>query len=171
MTASQTPSLLRSKFFWVGILYFAQGFPAGVFYEIFPVHFRSEGASLTDIGFLSLLGLAWTLKFLWAPVITHYRRHRRWMFVMDALMALQMAFFASSAGVGDWVWIAVGLFTVFSATNDIAIDGYTIEMLNKDEMGFANGLRIGFYRVGLLSTGGLLMLQGQLGWSGVYAGA
>jgi PAT family beta-lactamase induction signal transducer AmpG len=63
------------------------------------------------------------------------------------------------------------MFTIFSATNDIAIDGYTIEMLNKDEMGFANGLRIGFYRVGLLSTGVLLMMQGQLGWSGVYLGA
>ncbi|MCZ6560160.1 MAG: MFS transporter [Gammaproteobacteria bacterium] len=171
MTGSPAPSLLRSKFFWVGILYFAQGFPAGVFYEIFPGHFRSEGSSLTDIGFLSLLGLAWTLKFLWAPAITHYRRHRRWMFVMDALMALQMAFFAAAAGVGEWVWIAVGMFTIFSATNDIAIDGYTIEMLNKDEMGFANGLRIGFYRVGLLSTGVLLMMQGQLGWSGVYLGA
>jgi PAT family beta-lactamase induction signal transducer AmpG len=171
MSASPAPSLLRSKFFWVGVLYFAQGFPAGIFYEIFPVHFRSEGSSLTDIGFLSLLGLAWTLKFLWAPAITHYRRHRRWMFVMDALMALQMAFFASAAGVGEWVWIAVGMFTIFSATNDIAIDGYTIEMLNKDEMGLANGLRIGFYRVGLLSTGVLLMMQGQVGWSGVYVGA
>jgi len=171
MAAFQTPSLLRSKFFWVGVLYFAQGFPAGVFYEILPVHLRSAGSSLTDIGFLSLLGLAWTLKFLWAPAITHYRRHRRWMFVMDALMALQMAFFAAAAGVGEWVWIAVGMFTIFSATNDIAIDGYTIEMLNKDEMGFANGLRIGFYRVGLLSTGVLLMMQGQLGWSGVYLGA
>ncbi|MGH8496486.1 MAG: MFS transporter [Gammaproteobacteria bacterium] len=163
--------LLRSKMFWVGILYFAQGFPAGVFYEILPVHFRTLGIDLADIGFLSLLGLAWTLKFLWAPLVSHYRHYRRWMFAMDAAMAVVMGVFAWQAGFGTWVWVAVGCFTLLSATNDIAIDGYTIEMLNKDEMGIANGLRIGFYRVGLLAAGGLLILHPWIGWPGIYLGA
>jgi len=43
------------------------------------------------------------------------------------------------------------VFTVLSATNDIAIDGYTIEMLDRDEIGLANGVRIGFSRVGMLA--------------------
>ncbi|MBA3562675.1 MAG: MFS transporter [Gammaproteobacteria bacterium] len=163
--------LLRSKMFWVGILYFAQGFPAGVFYEILPVHLRTQGVDLVDIGFLSLLGLAWTLKFLWAPAISHYRNYRRWMFAMDAAMAIVMGVFAWQAGFGTWVWIAVGCFTLLSATNDIAIDGYTIELLNKDEMGLANGLRFGFYRVGLLAAGGLLILHPWIGWPGIYLGA
>ena len=47
--------------FWVGILYFAQGFPFGLFYDVFPVHFRQLGVDLREIGFLSLLGLAWTI--------------------------------------------------------------------------------------------------------------
>ncbi|CAN5344312.1 MFS transporter [soil metagenome] len=164
-------SLLRSKMFWVGVLYFAQGFPAGIFYEILPVHFRTRGVDLADIGFLSLLGLAWTLKFLWAPAVTHYRHYRRWMFVMDVAMAIVMGVFAWQAGFGTWVWFAVGCFTLLSATNDIAIDGYTIELLNKDEMGLANGLRIGFYRVGLLAAGGLLILHPFIGWPGIYIGA
>ncbi|MBA2722626.1 MAG: MFS transporter, partial [Methylibium sp.] len=56
----------RRKLFWVALLYFSEGLPLGVFYDIFPVHFRQQGMNLADIGLLSLLGLAWTVKFLWA---------------------------------------------------------------------------------------------------------
>ena len=168
-TADQ--KLLRSKLFWVGILYFAEGFPLGMFYDVFPVHFRSQGVELWKIGFMSLLGLAWTLKFLWAPAIDHFRHHRRWMFSVDLVMAMVMAIFAWNAEFGPWVWWAIGLFTLMSATNDIAIDGYTIEMLNKRELGLANGFRIGFYRVGMLASGFVLMLADIWGWSGTYIAA
>ena len=160
--------LLRSKLFWVGILYFAEGFPLGMFYDVFPVHFRTQGVELSEIGFMSLLGLAWTLKFLWAPAIDHFRHHRRWIFGVNLTMAMVMAIFAWSAEFGPWVWWAIGLFTLMSATNDIAIDGYTIEMLNKRELGLANGFRIGFYRVGMLASGFVLMLADIWGWSGTY---
>jgi PAT family beta-lactamase induction signal transducer AmpG len=79
----QKPSILKSKLYWVGVLYFAEGFPLGVFYDVFPVHFRQQGVDLWQIGFMSLLGLAWTLKFLWAPAVDYYRRHRRWIFLCD----------------------------------------------------------------------------------------
>ncbi len=163
--------LLRSKMFWVGILYFAEGLPLGIFYDVFPVHFRQQGVELWKIGFMSLLGLAWTLKFLWAPAIDHYRHHRRWMFAVELLMALVMVAFAIHGDFGPWVWFAIGLFTLLSATNDIAIDGYTIEMLDKRELGLANGLRIGFYRVGMLAAGFILILSDYLGWSGTYLSA
>jgi PAT family beta-lactamase induction signal transducer AmpG len=167
-TQTAEQKLLRSKLFWVGILYFAEGFPLGMFYDVFPVHFRTQGVELWKIGFMSLLGLAWTLKFLWAPAVDHFRHHRRWMFAADMVMAAVMAGFAWQAGFGPWVWWAIGLFTLMSATNDIAIDGYTIEMLNKRELGLANGLRIGFYRVGMLASGFVLMLTDVWGWTGTY---
>jgi PAT family beta-lactamase induction signal transducer AmpG len=171
--STETPSaLLRSKLFWIGILYFAEGFPLGVFYDVFPVHFRQEGVDLSEIGFLSLLGLSWTLKFLWAPAIDHFRHHRRWMFAVDLLMGGIMLLFAIHAEFGNWVWIAIGVFTLLSATNDIAIDGFTIEMLSKRELGVANGMRIAFYRVGMLASGFILILTDYLGWTGTYtAGA
>ncbi len=169
--AAGRSGLLRSKMFWVGILYFAEGLPLGIFYDVFPVHFRQQGVELWKIGFMSLLGLAWTLKFLWAPAIDHYRHHRRWMFGVDLLMAAVMVVFAVHGEFGPWVWFAIGLFTLLSATNDIAIDGYTIEMLNKREMGLANGLRIGFYRVGMLAAGFILILSDFIGWSGTYLSA
>lgn len=162
------PSILKSKFFWVGILYFAQGFPFGLFYDVFPVHFRQQGVDLRAIGFLSLLGLAWTVKFLWAPAVDHYRHHRRWMFGVDLAMGATLIFLAMHLGFGPPIWFAIALFTLLSATNDIAIDGYTIEMLDKKELGFANGIRIGMARVGILAAGFILILSDVLGWPGAY---
>src|SRR5262249_26674425 len=155
-SAAQQP-LLRSKLFWVAILYFSEGFPLGVFYDIFPVWFRQQGVELSSIGIISLLGLAWTLKFLWAPAIDHYRHHRLWMAVVDILMGSVMLAFAVGTGLPLWVWMGIAVFTLLSATNDIAIDGYTIELLDRHEMGLANGVRIGFYRVGMLTAGGILI--------------
>lgn len=164
----QRGPLLRSKFFWVAVLYFAEGFPLGVFYEIFPVYFRQQGVDLRSIGALSLLGLAWTLKFLWAPAVDRYRHHRRWMAAADLAMGAVMIAFAASAGLPYWVWAAIGIFAVLSATNDIAIDAYTIELLRRDEMGRGNGLRIGFYRAGMITSGVVLMASDLLGWSGAF---
>jgi PAT family beta-lactamase induction signal transducer AmpG len=166
------PKLLRSKFFWVAVLYFSEGFPLGVFYEIFPVYFRQQGVELQSIGALSLLGLAWTLKFLWAPAVDHYRHHRLWMASVDLAMGSVMLAFAFLAGLAPWVWAAIGVFTVLSATNDIAVDGYTIELLDRGEMGLANGIRIGAYRVGMLASGTILILSDWLAWHGAFlAGA
>ncbi len=117
---------------------------------------------------LSLLGLGWTLKFLWAPAIDYYRHHRLWMFSVDLLMGALMLWFAVSAGFGLWVWIAIGALTVLSATNDIAIDGYTIEFLEKNELGLANGVRIGMYRIGVLASGFLLVASDYLQWRGAF---
>lgn len=158
----------RSKFFWVSLLYFSSGFPLGIFYDIFPVYFRQQGIELKDIGLISLLGLAWTLKFLWAPAIDHFRHHRVWMAAMDLSMGAAMLFFAVKSGFGPWVWAGIGALTLFSATNDIATDAYSIELLEKGEIGFANGLRIGFYRVGMLGAGFVLILSDYLSWKGAF---
>ncbi len=160
--------LLKSKLFWVGILYFAQGFPFGVFYDVLPVHFRQQGVDLRDIGLLSLLGLAWTVKFLWAPAVDYYRHHRRWMLAVDLAMGVCLLYLSMQAGFGPPVWVAIGLFTLLSATNDIAIDGYAVEFLDKNELGLANGMRIAMYRVGMLTAGVVLILSDTLGWPGAY---
>ncbi|WP_062195419.1 MULTISPECIES: hypothetical protein [Caldimonas] len=162
------PPVYRRKLFWVALLYFSEGLPLGVFYDIFPVHFRQQGVNLADIGLLSLLGLAWTVKFLWAPAVDWVRRHRWWVAGANFGMAAVMGLFASELGFGPWVWVAIGAFTMLSATNDIATDGYTIELLTRKEYGLANGFRIGFYRVGMLTAGVLLMVSGWFGWSMAY---
>lgn len=165
---TKTP-LVRQPLFWVGVLYFAQGFPFGIFNDVLPVYFRRLGVDLREIGFLSLLGLAWTIKFLWAPAIDYYRHHRRWMFAVDLGMGALLLVIAAEAGFSPPVQIAIALFALLSATNDIAIDGYTVELLDKSELGLANGLRNGMYRVGILVAGVILMVSSWLTWPLAYA--
>ena len=59
----------HQKLVWVAALYFAEGFPFGLVMDAIPVYLRLQGVSLADIGLLGLVGLPWTLKFLWAPVV------------------------------------------------------------------------------------------------------
>ncbi len=164
--------------FWVALLYFSEGLPLGLFYDLFPVNMRQVGVSPSDIGLLSLLGLAWTVKFLWAPLVDAWRGHRVWMAAANAGMAMALSVLAwqpDALGQGaTWPWVLLAAFTVLSATNDIATDGYTIELLSKDQYGLANGLRIGFYRVGMLAAGAMLVVAGWAGtpghanWSAAY---
>jgi PAT family beta-lactamase induction signal transducer AmpG len=166
---AKRPKIVESKLFWVGILYFAEGFPFGIFYDVLPVYFRQMGVDLREIGFLSLLGLAWTVKFLWAPAVDYYRRHRRWMLVADLGMAGLLLFLSVGSGFGPAVQTAIVMFAVLSATNDIAIDGYTVELLNKSELGLANGVRNGMYRVGVLAVGVILILSHYISWNVTFA--
>ena len=108
MIEHDRPRLLRSKLFWVAILYFSEGFPLGLFFDLFPVYFRQQGVDLGSIGLLSLLGLAWTVKFLWAPAIDHYRHHRYWMVAVDCLMGATLMVLSQMAGFGPGVWLAIG---------------------------------------------------------------
>jgi MFS transporter, PAT family, beta-lactamase induction signal transducer AmpG len=165
---TEKSSLLRQPLFWVGVLYFAQGFPFGIFYDVLPVYFRRMGVDLREIGFLSLLGLAWTIKFLWAPAIDYYRHHRRWMLAVDLGMGALLLVIAAESGFSPTVQIAIALFALLSATNDIAIDGYTVELLDRSTLGVANGLRNGMYRVGILVAGTILMASAYITWPMAY---
>jgi MFS transporter, PAT family, beta-lactamase induction signal transducer AmpG len=163
------PKVLRSKLFWVGVLYLDQGFPFGIFYDVLPVYFRQLGVDLREIGILALLGFAWTVKFLWAPAVDHYRRHRRWICAVNLAMGGCLIYLSAQVGFGPPTWAAIALFALLSATNDIAIDGYTIELLSQQELGLANGVRIGMARVGILAAGTVLILSDLLTWPGAYS--
>ena len=152
---------------WVAILYFAEGFPYGVFLEVWSVYFRSHGVSLKEIGLMALLGMPWTLKPLWAPLVDRYGDRRTWiavcLLVMAALLALHPLFDASHPSTVFWGVLL--LFTVASATQDIAIDAHTIAILPKEEVGAANGIRVAAYRVAMIASGGGIVIgAGILGW-------
>src|SRR5438132_13904046 len=82
-------------------------------------------------------------------------------------MCLPLVILAGShAQEGIWIlWSVLILFAILSATQDIAIDAYTIELLEKHEMGVANGVRVTAYRIALIAAGGLM------GWGVVFIGA
>lgn len=177
--ATTRPPTTSRLMFWVALLYFSEGLPLGLFYDLFPVHLRQAGVGPAEIGLLSLLGLAWTVKFLWAPLVDALRGHRFWIAGANLGMAAVLSALAmrpEALGGGEsWPWVLLAAFTVLSATNDIATDGYTIEQLSRGQYGVANGIRIGFYRVGMLTAGGMLVVAGWTGtagapnWQAAYA--
>ena len=156
---------------WVAILYFAEGFPYGVFLEVWSVYFRAHGVSLKQIGLMALLGMPWTLKFLWAPLVDRYGDRRRWiagcLLVMAALLVLHPLFDPSHPSPAFWALLL--LFTLASATQDIAIDAHTIAFLPKEEVGAANGIRVSAYRVAMIASGGGIVLgAGFFGWTPLW---
>ncbi|MGH9367003.1 MAG: MFS transporter [Thermoanaerobaculia bacterium] len=156
---------------WVTILYLAQGFPAGVFRKVWPVYFRDHGVSLTEIGLISLLGLPYTLKPLWAPLVDRYGDRRRWiaacLAAMAVLLAAETLFDASKPSLALWA-ILLG-FTLASATQDIAIDAHTIGILERGEEGAANGIRVAAWRLAYITSGGILLaLAGLTGWPPMF---
>lgn len=165
---------IRKKLFWVAILYFAEGFPFGLIIDAFPVYFRMHGVSLKEIGFFSLVGLPWTLKFLWAPLLDLWGRRRSWMAACQSLIAVTLLLLVSlpAGSVGPLFWVLLFALAIFSATQDIAIDAYTIELLDPKEMGGANGVRVTTYRIALIAAGGLFVaLAGWISWRAAFIGA
>ena len=165
------PITTRTKLLWVALLYFAEGFPFGLLFDAFPVYFRLHGMSLTEIGLLSVVGLPWTLKFLWAPVVDVVGSRRSWIVTCQGLLALDLGFllFLDPTASGSLAWGGLIALAILAATQDIAIDAYTIELLDQTEMGPANGLRVSTYRVALIVAGGVFVgAAGLVGWQPAF---
>jgi PAT family beta-lactamase induction signal transducer AmpG len=168
--AGRAPGFAR-RMRWVAILYFAQGFPFGIFREVWGVFFRAHGVSLREIGMMELLGLPWIAKPLWAPLVDRFGDRRHWiagcLVVLAIALALHPVFDAAHPGV--FVWSVLLMFTLASATQDIAIDAHTIGFLERGEEGVANGLRVSAYRVAVIVAGGVLVfLAGYSGWGPAF---
>lgn len=163
---------LRRKLAWVAVLYFAEGLPFGIVKDVLPVYFRVHGVSLTEIGLVSLLGLPWTLKVLWSPLVDRFGERRQWisgcLVALAVLAAVIPAFDAAALSAGLWA-VLLGV-AVASATQDVAIDAFTIGLVAPGEEGEANGVRVSAARVALIASGGgMVMLAGVLGWPTVFS--
>jgi MFS transporter, PAT family, beta-lactamase induction signal transducer AmpG len=175
LTAQPTPAVespfvspLHRRLSWIAALAFASGFPFGLINETVPIYLRSSGASLVDIGHLAKLSLPWSLKWLWAPLVDRHGTRRQW--IVACLLGLAGLTFVlgsfQSGSLSAVFWIALTAIVVLSATQDIAIDAYTIQSTTTRELGVANSVRITLYRVAMLIAGGLLVwLAGRIGWS------
>jgi PAT family beta-lactamase induction signal transducer AmpG len=172
--AGRLPAASQSKLGVVGLLYFIEGSPVSVLWEVLPVYLRLHGTSLRAIGGLRLLELPFSLKFLWSPLVQRYGDRRAWitgaMLVVAAVVALLPVADPSRA---VWVLFALVLvLTIASATQDMAIDGYTVALVTREEQGAANGVRASAYRVALVLIGsGMVALAQWLPWGPLFAGA
>jgi len=145
---------------------FSSGLPLLLTGSVLQAWMKEEGVDLGTIGLFALVGLPYTLKFLWAPLTDRFSppllgRRRGW------LLGTQLLLMASIAALG-WtqpaqspliVALAALLVTFFSASQDIVVDAYRREALADRELGLGASLYVNGYRVGMLlaSGGGLIM--------------
>lgn len=162
---------LNKKLFLVSFLYFAEGFPYGIIEQALPIYFRIHGMSLVHLGLLTLLSLPYAVKFLWAPAVDFLGHRRQWISCAQFLMAASILFLLpwDPSSPNFLLWASIFCLSIFSATQDIAVDAYTIEMLKASEMGIANGFRQAAYRVALVVAGGFFVaMGGWVGWKPTY---
>lgn len=162
---------LEKKLLLVSLLYFAEGFPFGIIEQTLPIYFRIHGMSLVHLGLLSLISIPYALKFLWAPAVDFLGKRRHWIAASQFMMAAAiLGLIPLDPSNPDFLlWAVIASLAILSATQDIAVDAYTIELLNPSEMGIANGFRQASYRVALVIAGGLFVaIGGWLGWDSTY---
>jgi MFS transporter, PAT family, beta-lactamase induction signal transducer AmpG len=157
---------------WVFSIYFAEGFPYSLVRQLSTVFFKDQGASLEWVGFTSLYGLPWVFKFLWSPFIDSYGTKRKWLLSVQLLIALFLVVLSAlSLLTAPLAAVGLGLLLLafFSATNDIASDGYYLEALDKKEQSKFVGFQAMSYRLALITGGGgILYLSSHFGWSGGF---
>jgi predicted MFS family arabinose efflux permease len=159
----------RSYKLWLlSSLYLAQGLPFGFFTQALPVLLRDMGYSLTAIGATSFLFLPWALKFLWAPWVDARGTRRAWLLPLQLLAVVaSLALALFDPGNGLWLLlVAMFVFNLIAATQDIATDGLAVNVLTPRERGLGNGIQVGAYRIGMILGGGLLLwVFAKAGWA------
>ncbi len=170
MKRDDTRQMLRAIFSARMLVAFAMGFACGVPLlltgSVLQAWMTEEGVDLATIGLFALVGLPYTLKFLWAPLMDRFTpaflgRRRGW------LLAVQVTLMLAIIGLGltspaESPWIvatAAFLVTFFSASQDIVVDAYRRESLADEELGLGSSLYVNGYRIGMLlaGSGGLIL--------------
>lgn len=155
---------------------FASGLPLMLTGSVLQAWMTREGVDLGVIGLYALVGLPYTLKFLWAPLVDRFTlrwlgRRRGW------LLTAQLSLMLATAALGfvnplAQPWLVAGvavLVTFFSASQDIVVDAYRREDLSDEELGLGSSLYIGGYRTGmLLAGGGGLILADHMRFQSIY---
>lgn len=168
--------ILSSRMLVALLMGFSCGLPLLLTITVLQAWMKEEGVDLTVIGLMALVGLPYTVKFLWAPVLDRFTlpflgRRRGWLLIAQIALAFSIA----GLGLTDpWnnPWIvafAAFLVTFFSASQDIVVDAYRREDLSDEELGLGSSLYINGYRVGmLLASGGGLIMADHMPFSMVY---
>ena len=170
------------RLLFVFVMGFASGLPLLLTMGTLQIWLTEVGVSLTAVGLFALTGTPYTLKFLWAPLIDRVPvpllsrrlgRRRSWMLVIQlGLMGAIVGLGFSDPATGPFRTAAFALAVAFfSASQDIVIDAYRIEILDPSQQGAGAAMTQAGYRFGLIVAGaGALYLADTVGsWSIVYA--
>jgi MFS transporter, PAT family, beta-lactamase induction signal transducer AmpG len=156
----------------VTLMSFSSGLPLGLVWTAVPAWLAMAGVDIKTIGILTLVQAPYSFKFLWSPLIDRFRPpafgHKRgWAFITQLLLAVLiglLAWQAVSPEIGTVAALML-LIAFASASQDIAVDAYTVESLRPEEQGLAVGARVALYRVGMWLAGNIaISVSPALGW-------
>jgi PAT family beta-lactamase induction signal transducer AmpG len=155
---------------------FASGLPLALTAGTLQAWLTVAGVDLRTIGLFTLVGLPYTLKFLWAPVMDRFvppwlGRRRGWMLAAQAgLIAGITAMAVTDPTTTPWLVAMLAIAVAFmSASQDIAFDAYRADVLRAQERGFGAAVSVTGYRIAMLVSGALaLIFSEQIGWRATY---
>jgi PAT family beta-lactamase induction signal transducer AmpG len=165
---------LRLRVLIVLLLGFSAGLPLALSGETLRVWLADCGVDLGTIGLLTLAGLPYTIKFLWAPIVDAldvpglarwFGRRRSWLLATQLALLAAILFLASRDPLAAPLSIGLAALIVAfaSATQDIVIDAYRVDSLAAEEQAAGMASYVASYRVGvLLSTAGVIALSAWL---------
>jgi MFS transporter, PAT family, beta-lactamase induction signal transducer AmpG len=186
MTASarrrhQFRDYLNPRVLTMVALGFSSGLPFNLVGNTLGYWLRDEQTALKAIGFISWVGIAYSLKFLWAPLLDRTRvpvlgalgQRRGWILLTQLLVGcglIAMAILGTASGLT--MLGAVALVVAFSAsTQDIAVDAWRIESAkDRDDLGLLTSAYTMGFRTALLGTEAIILPVAQrIGWNASYA--
>ena len=149
----------------VVLLGFASGLPLALTGQAMQAWLSMEGLDVATIGFLSLVGLPYTFKFLWAPLMDRFDlpwlgRRRGWLVLTQLLLAVALFTLAGLSPTGATQAFALMAVAVafISASQDVVIDAYRTDMLPPAERGIGASLNIAGYRAAMILSGGIALI-------------
>ncbi|MFT4676703.1 MAG: PAT family beta-lactamase induction signal transducer AmpG [Candidatus Azotimanducaceae bacterium] len=158
---------------------FSGGLPFLLVFSTLTAWLRDDGVTKSAIGFFAWVGITYSIKVIWAPVVDRLQipiltkglgQRRSWMLVGQLGIAVGLLTM-SLVGSADLYWLSIAALLVAfsSATQDIAIDAYRIEALDEEYQGAMSATYIFGYRVALLAAGaGALYLASYFSWTVAY---
>jgi PAT family beta-lactamase induction signal transducer AmpG len=165
----------------VTVLGFASGLPLALTGQALQAWLTVEGIDIATIGFLGLVGLPYTFKFLWAPLMDRFEllpqlgRRRGWLIVTQLGLAATLLLLANMSpkqSLQGFALLALAVAFV-SASQDVVVDAYRTELVHANERGLASSLYVLGYRLAMIVSGGVALIwtdpaQGGWSWSEVY---
>jgi len=173
---SWTEILFNRKMLACIFLGFTSGMPLYVLISLVPAWLRSNDVNLATIGLFALIGLPYTWKFVWSPLMDRYKlpflgRRRGWALLTQLVLLCAIGMlgqFDPSASLQAIVAI-VFVVALFGASQDIVIDAYRRELLADDELGTGTSIFVNAYRLSGLVPGSLaLILADHQPWTVVF---
>lgn len=158
------------------LLGFSSGLPLALSGGTLQAWYTVAGVNIVAIGALSLVGMPYAYKPLWAPLMDRFvppllGRRRGWVLLMQLAMVAMlsvMAFSSPSKHPAGLALLALGL-AFFSASHDIAFDAYRTDLLPAKERGIGAAMNTAGYRIAMLVSGGLaIVMAGTIGWHWTY---